>query len=132
MRSIVACTALAFAFLAPGCATGHHAAQQASPAPDEAVALDVTNDTWQDVDVYVLASTLRVRVGSVTSQTSAHLTIPSDLLAYGSIQVGADPIGGGTPYRTDLISIHGGQRITLTVEHQLGLSSWVVDDRDRW
>ena len=132
MHSLVARTALVFALIGPGCATGHSAAEQASPAPDEAVALDVTNDTWQDMDVYVLASTVRVRIGGVTSQTTAHLEIPADLLAYGSVQLRADPIGGGTPYVTDPISIRGGQRITLTVEHQLGLSSWVVDDRDRW
>ncbi len=135
MRSIVARAALALVLLVPACASGHAspaAPEQGAPAPDDPVVLDVANHTWADVDVYVLASSMRARLGTVASQGTTEVVVPRDVWAYGSIQVRVEPIGGEQPYVTDRIEIHGGQKITLTVEHQNGLSSWVVENTARW
>jgi len=132
MRSRISRAALAIVLLAPACASGHGKAEQGSPAPDDPVVLQITNNTWSDVDVFVLASSIRARVGEVTSQGTEELPLPRNVWAYGSIQVRVDPVGGGPPYVTDRIDIHGGQRITLTVEQQTGLSSWVVENLSRW
>jgi len=132
MRSRISRAALAIVLLAPACAAGHGKAEQGSPAPDDPVVLRVTNNTWADVDVFVLASTMRTRLGIVTSQGTEDIPVPRNVWATGSIQVRIDQIGGAPPYLTDQINIHGGQRIALTVEHQTGLSSWVVENLSRW
>ncbi len=132
MRSTITRAALALVLLAPACASSHQSAEQGSPAPDDPVVLDVANHTWNDADVYVLASTLRARLGTVASLGTTEVVVPRDIWAYGSIQVRVEPIGGGLPYVTDRIEIHGGQKISLTVEHQNGLSSWVVENTTHW
>ncbi len=132
MRPIFARAALALLLLAPACASGHAPAEQGSPAPDDPVVLDVANHTWSDVDVYILASSLRARVGNVDSQGDVEIHVPRDLWAYGTIQVRVEPVGGAAPYVTDAIGIHGGQRIRVSVEEQRGLSTWQVENLDRW
>ncbi len=132
MRSITLRAALALVLLAPACAASHQSAEQGSPAPDDPVVLNVANHTWNDVDVFVLASTLRARLATVESLGTTEVVVPREVWAYGSIQVRVEPIGGGAPYMTDRIEIHAGQKITLTVEHQAGLSNWVVENTSRW
>ena len=79
MPSTLARAALALLLLAPACASGHHAAEQGSPAPDDPVVLDVANNTWSDVDVFVLASTMRTRVGAAASLGSTEVVVPRDV-----------------------------------------------------
>ncbi len=133
MRWMVLHLALAGALLLPGCASRQGPQQDASPAPDDdAVILHVTNNTWSDVDVYVLASSVRARVGSVDSQGSVQIKVSRDLWALGTLQVRVEPVGGAQPYVTDAIEVHGGQRIRLTVEEQRDLSTWQVENLNRW
>ncbi len=132
MRSMVLQVAVAGVLLLPACASNRGRAEQAAPAPDDPVVLEVANHTWSDVDVFILASTMRARVGNVTSQGSERITVPHDLWAYGTIQVRVEAVGGAAPYSTGAIDIHGGQRITVSVEEQRGLSTWQVEDLTRW
>ncbi len=131
MCAAVARAALALLLVLPACASRGGAQEDASPAPDEPVMLAVVNHTWSDADIFVQASTIRARLGNVASLGTVDVVVPRDVWAYGAIQVRVEPIGG-TPYVTDGIDVHGGQRITVTVEEQRGLSSWVVEKLRRW
>lgn len=113
--------------LVAGCARNR--ADEGQPAPEGGpqALLEVHNNTWSDADVFVYAGTQRIRLGTVVSLGSTHATLPPDALGLGSIQVRIQPIGGGTAYTTDRIDIRPGDRIRLTVEKQVSLSTWVVD-----
>ncbi len=132
MRSILLHVALVGALLLPGCASRHQMAEEGSPAPDDPAVLSVANHTWSDVNIFILASTMRTRVASVTSQGTTEVRIPRDLLSYGTIQVRVERIGGGMPFVTPDLDVHAGQRVTLDVEEQASMSSWVVEKLNRW
>ncbi len=132
MRSMVLHVALAGVLLLPACASRHGTLEPGSPAPEEAVALSVANHMWTDADIFVVASSVTRRIGSVVSQETVELRVPSDVVAVGTMQIRIDPLGGGTPYVTDPIEIMAGQRVMLTVEHQTGLSTWVIERNTRW
>jgi len=127
MRSIAlrAVLALSLGSLACGHAPGEPA--QGAPAPRNALALSVSNNTWSNADVYVLSSTMRARLGNVESMNTVRLNVPRDMWALGWLQVQVSLVGGGAPYTTDRIDVQGGQLITLNVEQQASLSTWVVD-----
>jgi len=127
MRSIALRAVLALSLGSLACAHAPGEAAQGTPAPDDVLALSVSNNTWSDADVYVLASTMRARLGNVESMNTVRLHVPRDMWALGWIQVQVYPVGGGTPYTTDRIEVQGGQLITLNVEKQASLSTWVVD-----
>ncbi len=131
MRSIALRAVLVLALGALGCTHGPGEPVQGAPAPEDAVLLSVSNNTWSDAEVYVVSSTMRGRLGSVASMNTLRASVPRDLWALGWLQVRVDPVGGGTPYMTDRIEISGGQRITLNVERQTSLSTWVVDRLSR-
>ncbi len=132
MRSMVLHFALAGVLLLPACASRHGSLEPGSPAPDEPVVLSVANHMWTDADVFVVVSSVTRRIGSVISQETVELPVPSDVVAVGTMQIRIDPLGGGTPYLTDPIEILAGQRVKLTVEHQTGLSTWVIERTSRW
>ncbi len=132
MRSAPARAALALLLVLPACAPRGGSPEDASPAPDDPVIVQVANHTWTDADIFVQASTLRARLGNVPSLGTVELVVPRDVWAYGAIQVRVEPIGGGPPFVTDGLDVRGGHRITVTVEEQRGLSSWVVERIRRW
>jgi hypothetical protein len=115
--------------LLAGCAHGAGSGAQPAPAPgpEDEVLLDVTNNTWSDLDVFVYAGTNRARVGTVVSMGTSHVSLSPNILGSGSVQIRAEPIGHGTPFTSDPIDVQRGERIRLTVEHQVSNSSWVVE-----
>ena len=118
---------VAIGLLLGSCAHARGSEGQPVPGPEDAVTLDLTNNTWSDVDVFVYAGTNRSRVGTVTSMGTTHVALSPTILGNGSVQIRAEPIGQGTPYTSERIDVQPGERIRITVEHQINLSSWVVD-----
>ncbi len=119
--------AAAAVLLTLGCASGSGTPPDGSPAPENVVVLQVTNNTWNDVDVFVIANTVRARLGDVESQNTARLAISQELWATGSIQIRVEGLGGESVFVTDAIEIQGGQRVKLVLEENPALSHWQVE-----
>lgn len=113
MRDVVRTLALLSLLLAlAACAGG----RRGPATPQERTSVRVENRGFLDVNVYVLRSTQRIRLGTVNGLSTRVLTIPSNLVAAAtSLRFLADPIGGsGTPISQE-ITVQPGDQVTLTI-----------------
>ncbi len=110
---------------APACAgAGLGAAEDGVPAPPRQVFVDVENYNWADIVVYAVRNGARTRLGMVTSMGRERFALPSSVvMASPSLQLVADPIGGGAPYVFPAVTVQRGQRVEVRLENNLGLSS---------
>ncbi len=126
MRAVFSLAALLAGVVAASCASAPSATPDENAAPEDAVIVEVVNNSMADVDVFVLSSTTRQRVGRVDSLDSGTLEIPRELWAVGSFRIQAVPLGMSGAYATGGIQAQGGDRVKLTLEADPSLSSWMV------
>ncbi|MBV9109058.1 MAG: hypothetical protein JO306_06610 [Gemmatimonadetes bacterium] len=89
--------------------------------------LHVENYNWMDVVVYAVQGNTRMRLGQVTSMSSAEFRLPSRFLSGGdNVRLMVDPIGSTEGYETDGILVHDGQRVSFSVQNSLQFSSLSV------
>ena len=104
---------LAFAALAvPAC----HPRALAPINPQAEVALNVDNQNFLDMNVFLVRSGQRIRLGTVPGLTSRTLMVRPEYIGYGAdLRFEVHPIGGrGNPI-TETISVHPGDVIELTI-----------------
>src|SRR5437773_12170834 len=102
-----------------GCARHKPAAESTAPAPVARVPilLRVTNSNWSDVRIYLVRGTMWMRLGTVTTNSTAEFTIPGDFLSGATtVTLVADPVGAHKPWSTPLPSIAEGDAFELVVE----------------
>lgn len=101
----------------------HHGPQDAESAPED-VTLAVDNHNWADVLLYVVHDGTSTRFLQVTATQSTSVAIPSRLVgADGIVRFIAHRIGGLDDYYSPSVSVRTGQKIALTLEGQLKMSS---------
>lgn len=106
-----------------GC--GLFSSRNPAPARSE-VSLEVENNNWSDITVYLMTGGLPQRLGMVTSNRTAVLAFPSHRLNTGSgVRLRAMPVAGAS-YTTDAILVLPGQTISWTLENILDHSSLTV------
>ena len=104
-----------------------HPDAAATPGQREPVTLRVTNANWSDVRIYLLRSGMWLRLGLVTSHSSAEFTVPPDFAGQsGSVLVVARPLAGWGSWSQELTGIVPGDDLELTVENLLQYSHLVV------
>ncbi len=114
--------------VAASCASAPPAVPDESAAPEDAVVVEVVNNSMADMDIYAWSNVGRGRLGRVGSLESNTLEVPRDFWATGSLRIQAVPVGlGGRAFATGVIQIQGGQSVRLTLEADPALSSWRVD-----
>jgi len=112
-----------------GCARHQPVAPSVAPVPEprSPVALRVTNSNWSDVRIYVVRGTLRVRLGTVTTNSTVDFTIPADFLSgAGNVTLLAAPVAGRASWTTPLPEVSAGDEFELVVEDVLQYSHLVV------
>ena len=126
-RTIVA-IALAAATLG-GCRGSQFPEDITPELPSEAlsVILEVQNNNWADVIIYVVHDGQRSRLNSVTAAKNSSLVIPPNLIGQvGNLQLIARRVGGNDRYVSQPISVRTGTTIVLTLESDLRRSSVAV------
>jgi hypothetical protein len=94
---------------------------------DEAIRVEVRNDNFLDVTVYVLPDGVSHRIGDVTGSSSATLDVPARLIfAATSMRLLVNPIGSREAYLSEEIPVSPGDLIRLNVASQIRMSSWSV------
>ena len=85
------------------------------PEPPQTT-VQVQNQNWLDMNVYVLRGSQRVRLGTVTGASTRVFTIPSNLV-FGatSLRFLADPVGSSRTPISQEITITPGDQVTLTI-----------------
>ena len=109
-----------------GCATGSHIDRRAGlkAAQTTAVFIEVENDNWADVIVYVVSSGYRTRIGRAESMHSSVLRLP--LITDGYIRFQLRPLASEEYYTLDPVLVTPGQRISMSVRNALQLSTLMV------
>ena len=78
--------------------------------------LRVQNQAFLDMRIYAYRSSQRVRLGEVTGNSTAKLTIPNSLVAgVGSLRFQADPIGGNRQSITQEVSVTPGDEVVMII-----------------
>ncbi|MGQ0562704.1 MAG: hypothetical protein ACT443_12620 [Gemmatimonadota bacterium] len=89
--------------------------------------LEVENNNWSDVTIYLVRGSMRTRVGSVVALGKAQFNIPAAyVVGTLDITLAADPIGSNDSYVSPPIQVFPGARLALTVGNQLRLSNFAV------
>lgn len=102
---------LAFALVSACYGKGKNA-----PEPTERTTIKVINQGFLDRRVYVMRGAERVRIGTVSGNTSAVLTIPATVIQSSmSIRFIADPIGGNGASATEELSVRPGDQVVMTI-----------------
>jgi hypothetical protein len=111
---LLICTALC-------CVSVGGCSHRAQPATGEAGAREkatvrVVNQGFPDMNIYVLSSGQRIRLGTVTGNSSSTLTIP-DYLVGGltPLRFLASPVGGVRAPVSEEITVRPGDEVVLTI-----------------
>ena len=120
----------ALLLVAAGCS--HSSAPAASPAPEpsggaeqssRAVPVQVNNDNYNSMNVYLLRGGTRWLVGRVGGLSDATLTIPASLAPPDhQVQLRAEAVGGGGT-TTPLLIVAPGQQVYWTIGSDLSTST---------
>lgn len=108
--------------LSLACAASHPTTSP-SPVPNTAAAsskiripVQIDNENYSDMDVYLLDRGSRVLLGSVNGLTQATLLLPTGSTGTdGRVQLQADPIGAVTPIRTPQLLVAPGEKVYWTI-----------------
>jgi hypothetical protein len=119
--------ALAAAIL-PGCRRSQLPENVVPELPDtQSVVLQVQNNNWADIIIYVVHDGRRTRLNSVTATKNSSLIIPPNMIGQvGDLQLVARRVGANDRYISQTISIRTGSTIVLTLESDLRRSSVAV------
>lgn len=102
------CAALA----APAC----HRGAVAPINPQAEVAVNVENQNFLDMNVYLVRSGQRIRLGTVPGLTSRVLMLRPEYVGYGAeLRFEVHPIGGRADPISETISVRPGDVIHLTI-----------------
>jgi hypothetical protein len=104
---------LALAIIAA--AACHHGAV-APVNPQAEVAVDVDNQNFLDMNVFLIRGGQRIRLGTVPGLSTRILMVRPDWIGYGTeVQFEVHPIGGRANPITETISVRPGDVIHLTI-----------------
>ena len=133
MRTSRASFTAALLLLAAGCARSP--APAASPAPmasadtnggtlSRAIAVQVDNQNFNDMSVYLVRDGARYLVGQAGGLSRTTLTIPASLApADQRVRLRAEAIGGGGGATTPVLIVPQGQQVYWTIGADLATSS---------
>jgi hypothetical protein len=118
--------ALLVALGAAGC--GRHNEKPSLGKPDPPTTVNVANNGFADVTVYVLQSGMRWRLGTVTglSHQRFSLRLSHDRA---DLYLLADPIGGARSYLSPAMNVQPGAAVDLRLHATLSMSSVSVWER---
>ena len=91
------------------------------------VTLKVTNDNWQDVNIYLVAGATQRRLGTVVTGNTEVFDLskvaPTTLT---DVEVVIDPIGPPERYSTGRITVAPGQQLDLRVSQYIPQTSFSI------
>ena len=106
--------AVSIALLAAACAGFRHGAT--SIDPNEPTVVQVDNQGFLDMAVYVLRSSERLRLGTASGHSKSNFTVPRGIVnGLTPLRFVADPIGGTRASVSEEITVAPGDTVGLTI-----------------
>ena len=117
----------AVALTLTACAGGKTVRNGPLPPEGKVSNVEVRNNNWSDMNVYVERNGMRQRLGTVTSMASRRFQIPRAFLtSTGAVRLVADPIGSQDRHVTPPVQVWPGQTVAFTIENHIAISSITV------
>jgi hypothetical protein len=107
---------------AAACASAEGKGSLGKPATRSAV-VQVANNGFSDVTVYVLQSGMRRRLGTVTGLSQQRFVLPRIGNNAGDVFLLADPVGGSRGYVSPAVRVRPGDAVDLRLHATLSMSS---------
>jgi hypothetical protein len=116
MRALSRRLVLPFMLVALAAACGPRSRSNRPPVATPPTYVRITNQSWLDMNVYVLRSSQRIRLGTVGANQTQRFTLPQNLV-FGAtpLRFLADPIGSSRTAQSFEIVVSPGDEITLTI-----------------
>lgn len=116
MRAFSRRLALPFVLLALVAACASRSRSNRPPATIEPTYVRVSNQSWLDMNVYVLRSSQRIRLGTISANQTQRFQLPQNLI-FGAtpLRFLADPIGSSRTAQSFEIVVSPGDEVTLTI-----------------
>jgi hypothetical protein len=112
-----------------GCAQQTAAPRLPVPS-DNKLSVVIENKNTQDVKLYVVNGSSRIRVGSAPSMRTTELQLPALFAkSVGGLELEAQPLGGGAAVRFTAIFAGANDRIVLAVAPSITMSTFAVYSR---
>lgn len=123
-------TALVLSIACVACARGGGTEKPSLGKPPPAAMMVVANHNFADMNLYVVQSGMRLRLGTVTGLTTQRIHLPREVTRnVADLRIFADPIGGAQPYLSPPVRVRPGQSLELILGASLNLSSLAVWNR---
>lgn len=107
---------------AAACASG-----EGTPSPEKApgrtAVVEVANNGFADVTVYVVQSGMRRRLGTVTGLSRQRFLLPRPPHQAADMYLLADPVGGARGYLSPAVRVRPGDAVDLRLHSTLSMSS---------
>jgi hypothetical protein len=116
MRALPRRLVLPFMLLTLVAACGARSRSNRPPISTPPTYARVTNQSWLDMNVYVLRSSQRIRLGTVGANQTERFTLPQNLI-FGAtpLRFLVDPIGSSRTAQSFEIVVSPGDEVTLTI-----------------
>lgn len=86
------------------------------PAGSDTTPLRVQNQSWLQMNVYVVAGGGRVRLGTVSGNSTTTLQIPRHVVGQGrEVSFYVDPVGSSQTATSFEMWVRPGERVTITI-----------------
>ncbi len=107
------------------------AAPNTEPTPNGAVVVAVTNDGYNDAEVYALYDGTRYHLGFVPSNKTSELRVPASAVGPGgSLQLVVHRIGdSGNDYVAETVRVDPDQMATFNIQPRVEMSTLSVRER---
>ena len=107
---------------AAACASGE-GTQSTEKAPGRTAVVQVANNGFADVTVYVVQSGMRRRLGTVTGLSQQRFLLPRPPHQAADMYLLADPVGGARGYLSPAVRVRPGDAVDLRLHSTLSMSS---------
>lgn len=114
--------ALLLALGAAACAPGEGKPSLGKPSSRTAV-VEVANNGFADVTVYVVQSGMRRRLGTVTGLSQQRFVLPHLAFEAADVYLLADPVGSSRAYLSPAVRLRPGDAVDLRLHATLSMSS---------
>ena len=116
MRALSRRLGLPFLLLAFVAACAPRSRSNRPPLSVEPTYVRISNQSWLDMNVYVLRSSQRIRLGTISANQTQRFQLPQNLI-FGAtpLRFLADPIGSSRTAQSFEIVVSPGDEVTLTI-----------------
>jgi hypothetical protein len=127
LRSAVLLLTLVAATFVSACSRFNRPSED-DDAANEPISIQVKNNNFLDVNVYIVSNGMSRRLGFVSGNNSGTFSIPFSVARSGGVVLTATPVGGSGQARSPSLNVSPGQVIEFIVAANLRQSAAAVHD----